>query len=154
MAGGVRGSIPSLRGRALRALSMREYSRIELARKLAPHAESDEQLTALLDALESERWLSNDRFAQSLVHRRTDRFGSARIKAELKSHGVAPDIVERALLDCQNTDLVRARDIWQRRFGAIATEPKERARQARFLAARGFSSAVIRRIVAGLIEDE
>ncbi|HLT27498.1 MAG TPA: recombination regulator RecX, partial [Zeimonas sp.] len=42
---------PTLKARALRALARREHSRVELERKLAPHAESSEQLEALLDRL-------------------------------------------------------------------------------------------------------
>ncbi|WP_085314445.1 recombination regulator RecX [Derxia lacustris] len=152
MVGGGRAGAPSLKARALRALSMREHSRAELARKLAPHAESEEQLTALLDALEAERWLSNDRFAQSLVHRRAERFGSARIKAELKSHGLAAEVVEQVIQACEDTEFARAREVWLRRFGLPATDAKERAKQARFLAGRGFSSVVIHRLVSGLDE--
>ncbi|HXD04934.1 MAG TPA: recombination regulator RecX, partial [Burkholderiaceae bacterium] len=36
-----------------------------------------------------------------------------------------------------------------KRFGEVATDAAERARQARFLAARGFSTDTIRRTIAG-----
>ena len=39
----------TLRERALRLLARREHARAELARKLAPHAESGEALAALPD---------------------------------------------------------------------------------------------------------
>src|SRR3989344_6800695 len=65
----------SLKGRALRLLSQREHSRSELAAKLAPHAESPEELAALLDQLVEQDWLSDQRAAQSLVHRRGPRLG-------------------------------------------------------------------------------
>ncbi|MFN5807468.1 MAG: recombination regulator RecX, partial [Burkholderiales bacterium] len=41
----------------------------------------------------------------------------------------------------------RARQLWERRFREVALDPKERLRQMRFLASRGFSHDVIRRIV-------
>jgi len=39
--------------------------------------------------------------------------------------------------------------LWLRKFGALATEQKERARQYRFLASKGFSTDVVSRVVAG-----
>ncbi|MBA5828025.1 RecX family transcriptional regulator, partial [Escherichia coli] len=63
----------SLKGRALGYLSRREYSRTELARKLAPYVGEDESVEPVLDALEQEGWLSDARFAESLVHRRASR---------------------------------------------------------------------------------
>ena len=74
----------SLKARALGYLSRREHSRAELRRKLAQHAESAEEVDALLDWLERENWLSNARFAESVVHRRAGRYGTARLMQELK----------------------------------------------------------------------
>ncbi|MEK7696353.1 MAG: recombination regulator RecX, partial [Pseudomonadota bacterium] len=76
----------SLKARAVGYLSRREHSRAELARKLAPHAESAEEVEALLDVLERDNWLSNERFVDSLVHRRASRYGAARVLQEDKTH--------------------------------------------------------------------
>ena len=67
----------TLRVRALQLLARREHARAELARKLAPHAESEEALSSLLDSLESERLLSNTRYAEARVHTRGARYGNA-----------------------------------------------------------------------------
>ena len=64
----------SLKSRALRYLSAREHSRSELARKLARHAAESDNLDALLDELEAGKFLSEERFAESLVNRRSARF--------------------------------------------------------------------------------
>ncbi len=53
----------SLRERALQLLARREHARTELARKLKPHAESVEQLAALLDDLVARKLLSDERYA-------------------------------------------------------------------------------------------
>ena len=79
---------PSLKMRAVGYLSRREHAREELARKLAAYAEDAAEVDAVLDALEKEGWLSTERFAQSLVHRRASRQGAARIVQELRQHGV------------------------------------------------------------------
>ena len=142
----------SLKGRALAALARREYSRLELARKLQPHAESAEQLDAVLDALEAAKLLSNARFAESLAHRRAERFGVARVKQELKSHQLAPELIAAQVDQLRTTEFERARVVWQKRFGEPPLDAQARARQMRFLAARGFSADVIRRVVGG--DDE
>ncbi|KWE52474.1 MULTISPECIES: recombination regulator RecX [Burkholderia] len=133
----------SLKGRALGYLSRREYSRAELARKLAPYVGEDESVEPVLDALEKEGWLSDARFAESLVHRRASRVGVARIVSELKRHAVGDGLVEEVHAQLRETELTRAQAVWRKKFGALPQTPAERAKQARFLAARGFSSATI-----------
>lgn len=133
----------SLKGRALGYLSRREYSRSELARKLAPHVEENDQPEALLDALEREGWLSDARFTESLVHRRASRVGTARILGELKRHAVDGALVESVGEQLRETEFSRAQAVWRKKFGSLPVTPAERAKQARFLASRGFSSATI-----------
>lgn len=139
----------SLKGRALRFLSRREHSRLELQRKLEPHAESPEQLARTLDELEAARLLSNQRFAESLVHRKAERFGSAVIRHELRSHSLDSTLVERQVAELQQTELARAQALWARRFGAPPDSAQARAKQIRFLMARGFRADVVRRVVGG-----
>jgi regulatory protein len=67
---------PSLMGRALRYLSRREHSQQELRKKLLPFAESEQELADLLLKLEKQGWLSNERFAEGLARRKSDRYGS------------------------------------------------------------------------------
>lgn len=133
----------SLKGRALGYLSRREHSRAELARKLAPYVGEDESVEPVLDALEKEGWLSDARFAESLVHRRASRVGVARIVSELKRHAVGDGLVEEVHAQLRETELTRAQAVWRKKFGALPQTPAEHAKQARFLAARGFSSATI-----------
>ncbi|WP_431820377.1 recombination regulator RecX [Burkholderia sp. F1] len=135
--------VRSLKGRALGYLSRREYSRAELARKLAPYVGDDESVEPVLDALEQEGWLSDARFAESLVHRRASRVGAARIVNELKRHAVGDTLVEEVSAQLRETEWARAQAVWRKKFGALPQTPAERAKQARFLAARGFSSATI-----------
>lgn len=139
----------SLKGRALAALARREYSRLELRRKLAPHAESAEGLDRLLDDLEHARLLSAERFAESLVHRRADRFGAARVAQELRSHALPPDLVAQEVRQLRESEYERARSVWLRKFGNLPANRTERLKQMRFLAARGFAADVICRVVGG-----
>ncbi|HMX14861.1 MAG TPA: recombination regulator RecX [Thauera aminoaromatica] len=139
----------SLKGRALRQLALRELSRQELARKLAPHAESTEQVESLLDELERLGYLSAQRVVESLLHRRAERYGNRRIRQEIESRGLDPDDHAPALEGLRDSEAQRAQALWQRRFGTHSTDPRERARQSRFLLSRGFPASLVARIVRG-----
>jgi len=80
-------------------------------------------------------------------HARTARFGPVRLRHELLRQGVDKDRIHAALSAHQGNELATAQALWQKRFKLPATDPRERARQARFLAARGFSHEVIRRVL-------
>ena len=143
----------SLLARALGALARREHSRAELRRKLAPHAESAEQLDRLLADLEAKKLLSDRRLAEVMARSRGDRFGAARVKQELRARGVADPLVRETVGELSRTELNRAREVWRRKFDAPPADAAERARQMRFLAQRGFNAEVIRRVVGGRDDD-
>ena len=139
----------SLRGRALRLLSMREHSRLELGRKLARHVQEGEDIDALLDALEADNWLSQERFSEALIHRRAARFGNSRIVAELQSHGVAGDALQELKAGLAQGETARACEVWRRKFGSVAADAQERGKQIRFLMQRGFSQRAIQVALKG-----
>ena len=139
----------SLKGRALKYLAAREHSRVELTRKLGPHAESPAQIEAVLNELEAKGLLSAQRFADSMLHRKAARFGAARLQAELAQHHLPADIAREAAQSLRETEFARAHALWVRRYGVPPESTEDRARQTRFLAGRGFSSEVIRRVLRG-----
>ncbi|GBG02123.1 hypothetical protein AZSI13_14500 [Azospira sp. I13] len=143
----------TLRQRALGLLARREHSRAELARKLAAHAESEEELVALLDDLAARRQLSDARYAAERVAFRSRRYGNARLAQELRQAGVASDTAEAALAETAS-ELERARQVWQKKFDQLPVDLPERARQTRFLAGRGFSSATIRQVLKGGADED
>ncbi|HEY8607462.1 MAG TPA: recombination regulator RecX [Noviherbaspirillum sp.] len=134
----------SLKARALKYLSAREHSRMELARKLSRHAQEGDDVEALLDALEAAKFLSETRFSESLVHRRASRFGNQRILSELQMHGIDADALSEIKSDLAGSEAARAAEVWRRKFGVPPADATERARQMRFLQQRGFSQAAIR----------
>ncbi len=139
----------SLSGRALAALARREHSRAELYKKLKPHAESEQQLTTLLDHLEAQQLLSPARFIESLARRRGEKMGVARIQYELQQHQLPPELVEQELMRWRASEYERALAVWRKKFPTAPTDAADRAKQMRFLAGRGFSAEVIRRVVEG-----
>jgi len=75
----------SLKGRALRLLAAREHSRVELERKLATHAGDDPaELARMLDELAAKGFISEQRVAESVLHRRAGRLGAGRVLQELR----------------------------------------------------------------------
>jgi regulatory protein len=143
----------SLKGRALRLLGQREHSRAELLRKLRPHVQEGEDLEAVLADLEEKDFISEERVVASVVNLRAGRMGAARIRQELQAKGVGGEVVQQALAQLQDTESARAREVWRRRFGEPAADPQGRAKQVRFLMARGFSGDVVRRVVRGVGDD-
>lgn len=143
----------SLKARALRYLSMREHSRAELARKLARHAETSDDIEALLDFLEAQNWLSQARFSEALVNRRAARYGNSRIVSELQSHGIGGDALSEIKAELENDEVMRACAVWRKKFGVLATDAAERAKQMRFLQQRGFSHRAIQAAIRGAADD-
>ena len=144
----------SLKGRALRFLSMREHSRMELRRKLQRHAEEGDDVEALLDSLEQANWLSQERFSESLIHRRSARFGNSRIMAELQSHGIQGEALQELKAGLAEGETERACEVWRRKFGSVAVDAEQRNKQMRFLMQRGFSQGAIRAAMQGRDPDD
>ncbi|MEN9313627.1 MAG: hypothetical protein RIS35_20 [Pseudomonadota bacterium] len=134
---------PSLKARAIGLLASREQSPVELRRKLAPHAESEAQLDALLDELRQQGYLSEQRFVESLIQRRAGRYGRRRIQQELEGHRVSSEVGAPLMRVLAETERERAYAAWQKRFGRLPSDLAERGRQHRFLAQRGFDAEVI-----------
>ena len=168
----------SLKARALGLIAQREHSPVELRRKLLAQAmrqrraaeraplasqaaDTDEAATAttgvtvptaqeldeLLDWLVAKDLLNTARFVEARVNLRAQRHGNLRIRHELAQHGVEIDPDKAAALE--RSELARAQSVWSKRFGERAADAAGRAKQMRFLAARGFSADVVRRVVAG-----
>src|SRR3954463_10526302 len=128
----------SLKGRALRLLAGREHSRKELERKLAQHEAEPGQLKTALDDLQARGFIDEQRVVDSLVHRRASRLGAGRIKQELQAKGLDAERVAIAVASLRATEVERAREVWRKKFGELPQDAAQRAKQARFLAARGF----------------
>src|SRR5574337_151270 len=152
----------SLKVRALQWLAQREYSPQELrtrliavaARQPAADASDDyaqaalaREVDALIDWLSARGSLSPQRFVDGRIRTREKRYGNLRIEQELRQHGLVPDADARRAL--RETEFDRAREVWRRKYGVVATDAAARIRQMRFLVGRGFSPEVVRRIVRG-----
>lgn len=137
----------SLKGRALQLLSQREHSRAELERKLAAHETAPGELAQALDDLQARDFINDGRVIESVINHRSARFGGARLKQELAAKGLRGEAVVEALAALKDSELERARGVWQKKFGEPAQDPREHAKQVRFLLTRGFTSEVVGRVL-------
>lgn len=131
-----------LRQRALACLARRDYSRAELRARLRPLAADDAAVDEVLDRLESERLLSDQRYASQRIAARAMRYGDTRLRQELRQRGLS-DADIAAALPAAGDELERCRALWQKKFGSLPQTPAERAKQLRFLQYRGFSHTAI-----------
>ena len=143
---------PSLKGRALRLLSLREHSRKELEQKLKPHEETPGELAEALDFLAAKDFINEKRVVESVVNRRASKLGAARVRQELVAKGLPADDISEAVEAMRSTEQDRAMQVWRKRFGTPPSDASERAKQVRFLVSRGFAPEVVRRVVAGADE--
>jgi regulatory protein len=140
----------SLRERAIGLLARREHSRAELARKLRAHTEEGKdgaEVETLLNDLERRKLLSDRRYAEARAHSLSSRYGRARIVHELRRQGIADATIAPISAELKGSELARAQAAWHKRFGRLPQDTTERARQFRFLQARGFPAELIFRLL-------
>lgn len=108
------------------------------------------------DGLAAEGLLSDERFIASLIRVRRGRgYGPLRIRLELQEKGIAPEIAEGAVAARSRDWLDEIRRVRRKKFGAaMPTTYAERARQARFLQSRGFSSDQIFEVLKAREDEE
>ncbi|MBV9495844.1 MAG: regulatory protein RecX [Acidobacteria bacterium] len=143
---------------ALRILSFRFNSVAELQRKLRAKKFDDAEIAETLERLRAEKWLDDERFADSYVRTRTaKKIGRVRILRELSTAGVSSEAASRAV--AENVDPEREREelaaLCQRKLEALrrrrgeeyAASDEGRAKLMAQLARSGFeTSAVIRAV--------
>ena len=137
-----------VRAAAIRYLARREYSRAELRQRLLRRGFGVEITDVALDALVVAGYLSDARTAESTVAQKAGQFGRRAIEHALKQRGIGAADIATALTSVAHADeFAQAREVWLRRYGAPPASERERARQIRFLQARGYPLAVALRVL-------
>ena len=151
--GGAAANPPTVKAKAVSLLAQREYSRQELRDKLKAEDASPEEVEQALAQLAAKGLVDDTRVVETLVNRRAGKLGASRLRQELQAKGVSAELVAETMADLKGTELARAQAVWQKKFGLLAASAADRNKQARFLASRGFSGEVVRKIVSGLADD-
>lgn len=140
----------AVRRAAMDLLARREHGRVELTRKLRQRGAAEELIAGALDRLADEGLLSEARYLESFIAARARAgYGPLRIREELSQRGLARSDVEAAIREADIDWWGCLRELWQRKFGQLPQDQREKAKQARFLAYRGFSQEQIGRLLKG-----
>ena len=135
--------------RAMKLLASREHSRLQLFRKLIDKGFDSEQVDSVLSLLAQQNLQSDERFTEDFIHSRINRGqGPIRIQAELRERGISDELSNEYLdfSDASWFELVA--EVRRKRFDdALPEEYSVRAKQARFLQQRGFTSEQICRVL-------
>ena len=137
----------SLRDRAIRLLARREYARRELEQRLVGRGGESSEVGAVLDALAADGLLSDARYARAVVAQKAGSHSRRSITEALKAKGVAREDVAAAVAETELDDEAAMRALWQRRFGCPPADERTKARQVRFLQARGFALSAILKLL-------
>jgi regulatory protein len=145
----------AIRAAALTLLARRDWLTGELRARLQESGCEREAVAGVLAELKRERLLDDARYAERYVASRADRGqGPVRIAADLASLGAPRDLIEAALKSGPDWRAV-AGAVRRRKFGAAPPNSwAEKARQARFLQYRGFSSDHIRAATGADLEPD
>ncbi|MCL6234068.1 recombination regulator RecX [Acinetobacter sp. ANC 5579] len=143
---GLRGS--RLRSYAFAVLTRKEYSKADLIEKLALYADSREEVIHLVEELARENYQSDQRVAEMVLSSQKRKGkGPNRIKLALKNKKVDSELI---LDELKETDWVaEAYQLKIKKFGkAVERDPKQKAKQIRFLQYRGFDLDTIFKVIA------
>ncbi len=136
-------SANELRAFAYRLLGRREYSVFELGQRIRQKWSGadgvEERAEDLLEALQEENLLSDERFAESFVRSRVDRFqGPLKIKAALREKGVSDALIS-AELDARSGEWTDLASEWLERQLSGPIDFAMKKKFYRRLASRGFT---------------
>jgi regulatory protein len=121
-----------------------------LTQRLRRRGVADDAIDLALDELAAAGYLSDARYAQAIVAHRKGRYGKRAIVYALKERGIAAADAGSALAQLGGGDeLAEARALWQQRYGERPRDQREKARQVRFLQARGYSLSVALAVMRG-----
>jgi len=135
----------ALNAAAAGLLARRDYARGELESRLVEQGFAAAAVAVLLDELTEQRVIDDARYAERYVAFQAGRgYGPARVRRKLNELGLAPELIGAAI-DSGPDWPTLAREQRARRFGSeVPSAWAEKARQARFLQYRGFSTDHIR----------
>lgn len=128
----------TLRRRAMDILARREISRADLKRKLAPYAESEEEVETVLDEFARQHWQSDERFAESYINSKSRLYGRQRMKQALAAKGIDEEVC-RDLLPAYEEELENAKQVLRKKFKQAPATYQEKQKHIRFLHYRGFT---------------
>ncbi|ENV76976.1 recombination regulator RecX [Acinetobacter ursingii] len=143
-----------LRSYAFALLTRKEYAKAELIEKLSLYAQDRDEVLALVEELSERQYQSDQRVAEMVLSSQIRKGkGPNRIKQALKHKQLDSNLI---LEDIQDVDwFEQAYQLKVKKFGIqIEKDPKQKAKQIRFLKYRGFDMNVIMKAISRTSEEE
>jgi regulatory protein len=140
--------------RALGMLARREYSERELRARLDRAGCDEAESGSALERLQAQNYQDDRRFGEMILRARVGQgYGPDRIRAELRSHGLA-DAVIRVLIEAAEADWTAlAKAQLRKKYGTRpASDHAERGKRAAFLLRRGFAAVTVRIVTHSDVE--
>ncbi|MGA6136014.1 regulatory protein RecX [Acinetobacter sp. TUM15071] len=143
-----------LRSYAFALLTRRDYSKAELITKLNLYAINPDEVANLVEELAQQNYQSDQRVAElTLASQIRKGKGLQRIKQALKAKQLDAELITEELQEVDWLD--QAYQLKVKKFGEeVATDPKIKAKQVRFLQYRGFDMGVIMKAIARTSAEE
>ncbi len=131
-----------------RLLTRRDYSHLELIQRLKAKGCKSEDIEVIVTEFAEKGLLCEQRFTENYIYwRKCKGMGPLRIQQELQTKGIQAETIAELLDITDNLWLEEIRRVWQKHFKKKRPEDiKERAKQMRFLQARGFTREQIKSI--------
>jgi regulatory protein len=142
----------SIKSKALAFLVKREYGYHELFTKLQKYTDNFDEITNVLNELKQRGWLSEERFVNSYIDSKKNKYGPLKIRYNLLQKQVDPDLIQETLSEKISDEYKIAHEIWQRKFGVVPKDQNEKLKQVRFLQNRGFSFDTIIKVINNKIK--
>ncbi|ARB91712.1 recombination regulator RecX [Legionella longbeachae] len=133
---------------AVRLLTRREHSALELYNKLKQKGYSSIEIKEALDTCQRMNLQNDGRFVEVYSHLRIRQgYGPLKISQELSSKGIDKGLIHQFLQQEQDNWLHYALNVWQKKSkGQLNFSFDEVQKQLRFLLYRGFSMDVVAQV--------
>ena len=144
---------------ALRLLSRRDHSRMELSKKLMQRGFSDDQIAWAMDQCRRYDYLDDERFAGSYACQLQRRgYGTGRIRQSLQVKGLARDLTDRAIANhcTDQMQLAQCRNVLRKKLKpqqAVQPTRSWKPKLYRYLLGRGFSPSIVTAALDKALED-
>ncbi len=132
----------NLKAKALDFLSRRDYTYIELYRKLQKYSDDVEEIKSILDSFIDCNYINEERFIENFIHSKSKKYGSLKIKHLLQDKINNKKLINEIYNQSTINELELATTQLKRKYSIAPQDTKEKAKYFRFLIGRGFSSSI------------
>jgi regulatory protein len=131
---------------ALRLLARRDFTIAVFTERLLKVGFEAEEIAEVAIWCQSLGWLNEERFVEQAVNRLSKRYGASRISRMLVVAGVPTSVASAAMPEVRADEFAPAYQLWQRKFREYPIDQAAKAKQSRFLQAKGFSFDTIKQV--------